>query len=121
MRILMTFLETRNPCDIPWPFFSRELCRKGHIVGANLKGEVRISIENPEKIAENKAISDGNRRYFGIHDRVSVVNRRQCRRFPAKKGPGNLTPNLFARFLRKRLHIERFSPRDSRVGSSPRL
>ena len=23
--------------QIPWPFFSRELCRKAHIVGADLK------------------------------------------------------------------------------------
>ena len=25
-------------CQIPWPFFSRELCRKAHTVGTNLKG-----------------------------------------------------------------------------------
>ena len=25
-------------CQIPWPIFSRELCRKAHIAGANLKG-----------------------------------------------------------------------------------
>ena len=45
-------------CQIPWPFFSWELCRKAPIVGANLKGAVRISTENGGNFAENWALID---------------------------------------------------------------
>ena len=57
-------------------FFSRELCRKAPIVGANLKGAVRISTENGGKFAENRALTDVNRCYFGVDGRFSAVNRR---------------------------------------------
>ena len=44
-----TFLR----CQIPWPFFNRELCRKAHIAGANLKGaseDFRRTKGNSQKI-----------------------------------------------------------------------
>ena len=53
--------------------FNRALCRKAPIVGANLKGAVRASTENGGKIAENRALTDVNRRYVGIYDRFSAV------------------------------------------------
>ena len=42
------------------------------------------------KIAENWTLTDVSRRYFGVDGRFSAVSRRQCRRFTAKTGPGNL-------------------------------
>ena len=40
----------------------------------------------------DRTLTDVNRRYFGVDGRFSAVNRRYCRRFTAKKGPGNVTP-----------------------------
>ena len=34
-----SYCDPGSYCQIPWPFFSRELCWKAPIVGANLKGE----------------------------------------------------------------------------------
>ena len=48
-----------------------------------------ITTKKRRKIAEDRTLTDVNRRYFGIHGRFSVVNRLEGRRFPAKKGPGN--------------------------------
>ena len=46
---------------------------KTSILGANMKGEVRMSTENGGTIAENRALTDVNRRYFGICGRFSAV------------------------------------------------
>ena len=81
-------------CSTPWPFFSQELCRKTHILGAILKDGQWDPRTEGGIIAENRTLTDVNRRYFRISGRFSAVNRRQCRRFPAKKGPGKFTPNI---------------------------
>ena len=39
-------------------------------------GAVRFSTESGGKIAENRTLTDVNRRYFGTNDRFSAVNRR---------------------------------------------
>ena len=39
-------------------------------------GAVRISTENGGKFAENRTLTDVNRRYFGVDGRFSAVNRR---------------------------------------------
>ena len=54
----------------------RELCRFAHIAGANLKGGREDFRRNGGKIAENRALTDVNRRYFGVNGRFSAVNRR---------------------------------------------
>ena len=54
--------------QIPWPFFSRKLCREAHIVSANLKGGSEDFHGKGGKITENWALTDVNRRYFGIYD-----------------------------------------------------
>ena len=78
-------------CQIAWPFFCWKLCRKAHIVGVNVKGDSGFPLRRREN-RRNRALTDVNRCYFGIYGQFSVVNRRSCRRFPAKKGPGNLMP-----------------------------
>ena len=70
------FRQTFLRCQIPWPFVSRELCRKAHIAGANLKGGSEDFRRNGGKFAENRALTDVNRRYFGVNGRSSAVNRR---------------------------------------------
>ena len=62
--------------QIPWPFFSQELYREAHLVSANLNGGSEDFHGKGGKIAENRALTDVNRRYFGIYDRFSAVNRR---------------------------------------------
>ena len=62
--------------QVPWPFFSRELCREAHLVSANLNGGSEDFHGKGGKIAENRALTDVNRRYFGTYDRFSAVNRR---------------------------------------------
>ena len=61
-------------CQIP--FFRRELCRKTHIVGANLKAGSEDFRRSRGKISENRALTDVSRRYFGVDGRFSAVNRR---------------------------------------------
>ena len=58
---------------LPDPFCCRALCRKAHIVGANLKGGSEDFHREGRKIAENRALTGVNRRYFGISDQFSAV------------------------------------------------
>ena len=62
--------------QILWPFFSRELCRKAPIMGANLTGGSEDFHRKRGKFAENRTLTDVNRRYFGVDHRFSAVNRR---------------------------------------------
>ena len=66
--------------QIPWPFFSQGLCRKADIVGANLKGGSEdFHRKRRETRTKNRALTDVTRvtrRYFGMYDRFSAVNRR---------------------------------------------
>ena len=60
--------------EVPSLFFDRELCRKANILGANWKGGA-VPTER-RKIAENRMLTDVNRRYFGICGRFSAANQR---------------------------------------------
>ena len=42
----------------------------------------------------NRWKQDANRHHFRIYGRFSAVNRRQCRRVPARERPENLTPKF---------------------------
>ena len=77
--ISLVFLRKRPPahdrhirCQILWPFFWRELCREGHIIGASLRGRQCGFPLKMRKIAENRALTDVNRRYFGVDGRFSA-------------------------------------------------
>ena len=56
------------------------------------RGEKSLERNTP---GENRALTDANRRHFGVDGRFSAVNRRECRRLAAMKGPGNFTPKIF--------------------------
>ena len=60
-KIITKIIVPRNyfvRCQIPWPFFSRELCRKTHIVGANLKEDSEdFHSKRGEKIAEKRPLN----------------------------------------------------------------
>ena len=59
---------------------------------------MRISTDNGGKFAENRTLTDVNRRYFGVDGRFSA-------RFTAKKGPGNFTPKKKGQFMNFRRGI----------------
>ena len=61
-------------------------------MGAGLRGGQRGVLQKTRENRENRTLTDVNRRDFGVDGRFSAVNRRSCRRFAAKKGPGNFTP-----------------------------
>ena len=73
---LHLFLAPIIRCWILWPFFSRDLCRKAHVVGADLKGGSEDFHRKRGRIAENRALTDVNGHYFGVDGRFSAVNRR---------------------------------------------
>ena len=78
--------------QIRWPFFSRELCRETHIVSANLKGGNEDFHGKGGKITENRALTDVNRRYFGIYDRFLRLIDVNAGGFRLKKGQAILHP-----------------------------
>ena len=61
---------------LPGPFLAGNYAESAYCGRQFKGGAVRISTENGRKIAENRMLTDVNRRYFGVDGKFSAVNRR---------------------------------------------
>ena len=78
------FVEAITSLALVWP----EIVPESPHCGCQFEGGSEDFHRKGGKITENRTLTDVKRRSFGINGRFSAVNRRQCGRFPVKKGQG---------------------------------